>query len=202
MILAEKEYEFLVTYGLDREVFDVLDTGIVRTGGVILGLDGYKDPINLNALVRAIIAYENNGAFDAKSFKGVNQITVSQVKDYIENNPDVGIYLDRYKKSPVVSTSIASFCYWLLSTAVDKPTAEEYLDMVLMGYGLTPNTLEYHLFEKLQRNNNKNSTQTKLSKTAVIANIILGWRRYMGWSKNKAMQITWDHRKGLPSPIE
>jgi hypothetical protein len=202
MILAEKEFEFLVTYGLDREVFDVLDTGIIRTGGVILGLDGHQDAINLNALVRAIIAYENNGDFDAKSFKGVNQITVSQVKEYIEDNSDVITYLDKYKKSSVVSTSIASFCYWALSTAVDRKTAETYLDMVLMGYGLTPNTLEYYLFEKLQRNSSKSSAQTKLSKTAVIANIILGWRRYNGWSKSKTMQITWDHRKGLPSPVE
>jgi len=199
MILADKEYEFLVNYGLDREVFDVIDNGLIRPNSTILELEGHSDTVNLSALVRAIIAYTDNGNYDAKDFKGVNQITISQIKDYLKDNEDVVDYLDRYKKSAVVSCSISSFCYWLLST-VDKTEAENYLDMVFMGYGLTPNTIEHYLFDKLQRN--KNATQNKMTKTAIICNVILGWRRYMGWSKTKAMQITWDVRKGFPKPTE
>jgi hypothetical protein len=41
-----------------------------------------------------------------------------------------------------------------------------------------------------------------MTKLAIICNVILGWRRYMGWSKSKAMQLTWDARKGFPKPTE
>jgi hypothetical protein len=200
MILADKEYEFLVNYGLDREVFDVIDNGLIRPNSTILELEGYSDTVNLSALTRAIIAYIDNGNYDAKDFKGVNQITISEIKEYLEENPDTTNYLDRYRKSAVVSCSISSFCYWLLSSVVDKSTTEGYLDMVFMGYGLTPNTIEHYLFDKLQRN--KNAAQNKMTKTAIICNVILGWRRHMGWSKSKAMQLTWDARKGFPKPTQ
>lgn len=197
LVHANETYKFLINYGLDHDVFDVIDSGLNRSNATILSLEGYEDTQNLSALVRGIIAYTDNGNYDAKDFKGVNQITISQIKDYISENPDVVNYLDRYKKSAVVSNSVASFCYWLLST-VNQEKAEEYLDMVFMGYGLTPGSIEHYLFDKLQRN--KNASQNKMTKTAVICNVILGWKRFMGFSKSKSMQLTWDMRKGFPKP--
>ena len=198
MVMTDTSFETLVVYGLKREVFDVIDNGLIRTNATILGMEGYKDPAGLSALVRAVIAYESNGEYDAKNFTGVNQITISQIKNYLEDNPTLVTYMDRYKKSSVVSAPVAAFCYWLLSQT-NKIKAEMMLDKVLLGYGLIPGTLEHYLFDKLQRN--KNANITKMSKTAVICNIILCWRRFMGWSMSKSMTLQWDTRKGMPKPI-
>ena len=90
---------------------------------------------------------------------------------------------------------VASFTYWLLHK--DNPAkAEEYLDQVLMGFDLKPDTLQAYLFNKLQRN--RNAIQNKMTKVAIMAHIIEGYRRFVGYSKNRSMQITWDTRKGLP----
>jgi hypothetical protein len=198
MVETNTPIEFLINYGLNREVFDVIDNGLSRTNSTILEMDGYKNSANLSALVRSIIAYNDNGNYDAKNFKGVNQITISQIKNFLEDESDTIDYLDRYKKSSVVSASVSSFCYWLLAK-VDAVKAEEMLDKVFLGYGLVPNTIEHYLFDKLQRN--KNANTTKLTKTAVICHVILCWRRVMGWSRSKAMQLNWDSRSPLPKPI-
>lgn len=189
--------EFVAIYGLAPDAIEVIDNGKIRTTGDTLDMNGYNDSNVLASLSRAIIAYQTNGALNQQGFRQINQITKSQVVDFLDKNKNVIGYLDRYKKSQVVSQSIAAFCYWLLST-VDKDQAEAYLDEVFLGYGLQPDTIQSYLFNKLQRN--KNAMQNKMDKTAIISNVILGWRRYMGYSKSTAMQITWDTRRGIPKP--
>ncbi len=187
----------IIHYGLSPEVFPSIDNGKILTNADILNKMGY-DPTNtaiLAALIRSIIAYNTNGNYDSKNFKGVNQITKCQVMDYLEENTDVYDYVEPYKKSSVVSSSVAAFCYWLLSS-VDRKEASNYLDMVFMGYNLTPNTIHHYLYDKLQRN--KNAHQNKMTKLAIICNVILGWRRHMGYSQSKSMQLNWDVRKGFP----
>jgi hypothetical protein len=199
VIEADKACDFVFAYGLDHDVFDVIDNGKIKTGADILGMSGYTDSAILYALSRSIIAYESTGNYNAEVFKGINQITKSQVQHVLEERPDVVEYVDKYKKSTVVSPSVSSFCYWLIASAYGKEEAEAYLDMVLLGYGLEPDTIEAYLYNKLQRN--KNAPQNKMTKTAIIANIILGWRRYKGLSKSNALQLTWDASRGLPSIV-
>lgn len=191
--------DFLVVYGLLPECFKNIDNGKSKTNSDILGMNGFQDPTTTSALTRAIIAYETSGTTEANNFKGVNQITKSQILEYLEAHPEITNFIDKYKKSQVVSPLIASFCYWLLSK-VDQKKTEQYLDQVLLGFNLEPDTIQSHLFNKLQRN--RNTIQNKMTKTSIIANIILGWKRFMGYSKSKALSIVWDARKGIPSPFQ
>jgi len=85
-----------------------------------------------------------------------------------------------------------------LLSQVDEEKAQEYLDMIFMGLNLKPDSMETHIFSKLNRNN---SAQTRMTKTAIIANVIIGWRVFMGWNKPRK-QITWRQSDGLPSPFE
>lgn len=200
---SDTEQAYIIIYGLKPEVFDSIDNGKSRTNTDVIAMKGYENASSLSSLVRSIIGYENCGTLDVRlqsNFgKGVRAITKKQILNYLEDHPEIMDYTERFKKSPVVCKSYASFCYWLLSS-VDKECAEDYLDMVLMGNNLQEGTIERYMFNKLLRN--KNAKQNKLTKTAIIANVILGWRRYMGWSKSKAMQISWDSRNDLPSPTE
>jgi hypothetical protein len=199
--MADQPQDFVVVYGLEPEVFEVVDNGKTRSNADVLGMMNYQEPAMLSALVRNIIAYEKSGVFDpterstSHNFEGVNQITKSQIISYIEENPKVTSYIERYKKNQVVSAPIAAFCYWLLCKK-GKEQAEKYLDQIFLGYDLQPDTIQSYLFNKFQRS--RNAIQNKMSKTAMIANVILGWKRVAGVSKSQVMQITWDTRRGLP----
>ena len=199
-----KPMETIVSYGVDPNSFDVTDNGKTRTNADVLDMLGYTDPNALAALVRSIIAYEQSGSPDTKKgkrFDGNNTITKSQIIDFLNERPDVADYVERYKKNNLVSVSIAAFCYWLFTETHDKSLAEEYLDKVFLGINLSENTIEYYLHRKLQRNKMSQS-QTSMNKNSIVANVILGWRRFMGYSKSKALQLNWDTRYGFPDPCK
>jgi len=200
-IEADIPIKFVMTYGVAKGAIEAIDNGKTRTYGDVASLRGITDPIMTTSLARAIMAYESSGVFDVKSDKrfrtpGINQITKSQTMAFIEKNPNIITFLERYRKNNVVSPVVAAFCYWRLSK--DKSdVAKNYLDSVLMGYDIQPDTIQAYVFSKLQRN--RNALQTKMSKTAIIANIFEGYRRVAGYSKSKSLQITWDVRNGLPT---
>jgi hypothetical protein len=197
VIKSNTSQNFLISYGVDKSTFDVMDNGKSRTTSDVLGMMKYENSAILAALARTILAYERNGGFNAKNFKGANQISKSETIAYIEANPEIGNYIERYKKCSLVPSSVTSFLYWLFSN-INKAHAEQYLNMVLMGYGISPDTLESYLFNKLQRN--RNAIQNKMTKNAVISNIIIGWNRFRGHSKSSAIQIIWKPENGLPKP--
>ena len=197
VIKSDIPQNFLISYGVDKSAFDVMDSGKSRTYADVLGMMKYKNPAILGALARTILAYERNGGFEAKNFKSTNQISKSETIAYIEANPDIVNYVERYKKCNLTGSSTTAFLYWLFSN-IDQTDAEKYLDMVLMGYGISSDTLESYLFNKLQRN--RNAIQNKMTKNAIIANIIIGWNRFRGYSKTSAIQITWKPENGLPKP--
>lgn len=201
IIQSDIPQDCLVVYGLNRDSFDIIDSGKSRSFGDIAQIKGYTDPALLASLARAIIAYESTGDVDSGNSKfksgGTYQITKTQVMNYLEDHPEIQFYLDRYRKCPVASSTTSAFCYWMLSSNGDQEKAETYLDSVFHGYNLQPNTIEEYLHNKLVRNAKAN--QNKMTKKAIMANIIEGYRRVAGISKNKSMQITWDSRNGLPT---
>lgn len=196
---------FDVVYGLPEKAFGVIDNGKTRTNSEILSMMGYDNSSVLSAMVRSIISYQSTGNADAKkaqAFRGANQITKSQIIDYLQDHPELENYVERYAKGQIVSNSIASFCYWLLDNDPNatEGCAEDYLDQVLLGLNLKENTIETYLFNKLQRN--RNALQNKMNKTSIIGNIILGWKRYMGYSQSKTLQINYRASAGLPNPYK
>ena len=189
-----------VSFGVDPASFDRTNNIKPRTTADVLDMCGFKQSNDLSALIRSVISYGQSGNPDAKTIKvgGVNTITTSEVLAYAQDNPIITTYIEKYPKNQVVSKQIAAFCYWLFSTTHCESDAEEYLDKVLLGLDLQSGDLETYLFNKLQRNKYKKTGN--MSKICVVGNIIEGWRRYMGYSKSKSKQISWDSRKELPNP--
>lgn len=191
--------DFIAVYGINKQAFDVIDNGKSRSYGDIASIKGYKDPMMVTSLARLMVVYDNYGAVDAdeKQFRGagLNQVTKTQTMEYLDSHPNIGEYIERYRKNNLISPVVAGFVYWLLQND-NKPLAEQYLDQVLLGYSLKPETIQSYVFSKLQRN--RNAIQNKLTKKAIIYNLIEGYRRVAGYSKATALSITFDPAKGIP----
>lgn len=191
--------DFIAVYGINKQAFDVIDNGKSRSYGDIASIKGYKDPALVTSLARLMIVYNNYGSFDAdeKQFRGAgpNQITKTQVMEYLDSHPNLGKYIEKYRKNNLISPVVAGFVYWILQN-YDKTLSIEYLDQVLLGYGVKPETIQSYVFSKLQRN--RNAIQNKLTKKAIIYNLIEGYRRFAGLSKNNSLQISFDPSKDLP----
>lgn len=200
VIVADTPLEFMIVYGIERAGFDGIDGGKPRSYRDIVGMNGHSDTGILATLTRSVIAFEKTGTLDSrkKQFRsgGHNQITRSEILNYLEENPEIKDYIPRYQKNNLISPALAAFVYWILSKD-NKDNAESYLDKTLLGYDLKENTIEAYVFNKLQRN--RNAIQKKMEKQSIIANLIEGYRRVVGLSNNKSIQITWDARGGLPT---
>ena len=199
LLVSNTSQTFNFVYGINKEAFDVIDSGKTRSFADVAQIKGYSDPLALTSLARFVIANSLDGSLDPqeKRFRcgGAYQITKSQVLTFLEHNPDLPNYLTRYRKCSIISPVTAAFCNWLL-TKDNETAALEYLDNIIFGYNLKPNTIQSYVHNKLMRN--AKAFQNKMTKKAIISNIILGYNRVMGYSKNKSQQITWDVRDGFP----
>lgn len=191
--------DFIAVYGINKTAFDVIDNGKSRSYGDIASIKGYKDPALVTSLARLMIVFNDHGSIDAdeKQFRGagVNQISKTQVMEYLDSHPNLGKYIEKYRKNNLISPVVAGFVYWMLQKD-NKDLAEQYLDQVLLGYGVKPETIQSYVFSKLQRN--RNAIQNKLTKKAIIYNLIEGYRRMAGYSGNNSLQISFDPTKGIP----
>lgn len=200
VIKSETPVLFKIEFGADPVIFMSLDGGRPRTNGHHLGLLGYDNPTQLSSFMRTVIAYEKEGQVDTKKtgkrFEGSNQISINQIKDRVEDEPEITGHMKRYTTN-VVNGTISAFVSWLLS-AKDPVKAQDYLEQVLNGERLNRDSQNWALYQKLDRN--KRKSNRRMSRTEVMANLVIGWNRFLvGRVSNYS--ISWDEKKHkFPTP--
>src|SRR4051812_23704453 len=58
VVMSGMTVRMMVTYGLDADRFDVMDTGAKRTSGDIIKMAGFSNGPGVSAVVRLVIAYD------------------------------------------------------------------------------------------------------------------------------------------------
>lgn len=171
-----------IARNVDREAFEVIDTGKNRAASDVLAISGYNHGNNRAAIARNVITHRSGN--DVKMAKGsassdANRDAVSNKKilDFVENN-DLDAYIDfgriANSKSRLLSlTEYATYCF--LFSEKSPSEAVEFLTKVSSGAGLKEGDPALILRRVLERN---------LTSTAKITGrvkkyyIIRAWNAY------------------------
>jgi hypothetical protein len=129
----EIEVEFQINEDVDTEVFDVVDTGNMRSGKDILALLGERDPLNLNAAVRHLYLFYNVPHFQW----GRTRVTNHQIREMLSEHPTIRDEVVTSKKLvPIGITGTAAAVGLYVCREVHAPGMEEFVDGLRHGAGL------------------------------------------------------------------
>ncbi len=185
-----------VTWGLEDDVFDVLDTGLPRSAQQILAIAGYTNQIHLAASARLVFQFDN---LDFKYWRGTkisNHEILKTVQD--TNIQEYLPYATPLAQVGFIPSATAA-AYYVCERALPTGPHEEYLEALKTG-------LDYRgqddprriLREYMVRS--KGQPKVRREAASHMALYIIAWNDFA--KKRKRNAISWRSTQAFPQPIE
>jgi len=205
IIQSQTEHDFLICYGLENEIFDVLDTGKNRSASDVLSIKGFERYTSVAALTKMIIRY-NRGSYSGllqgtggKSTSSANATVTNQdILEYAELN-DLTPYI-RFghvlnDKCKILTGTVYAFFFFLF-TNIDEQAANVFFEKLVSGVNLTEKDPVLYLRNKLFEDLSANNKMTQRSK---LGYVIKCWNLYR---KNEECSfIRFNIKDQMPDPI-
>lgn len=185
-----------VTFGLEDDVFDVLDTGLPRSAAQVLAIAGYSNQSQLAAAARLLFMYDNLDFKFWRSTKISNHEILKTVQDsgIVEYIPYATVL------SPVgfIPSSVTAG-YYVCERALPTGPHEEFLDAITNGlnYNGTDDPRRV-LREYMVRS--KGQPKVRRDAAMHMALYIIAWNDFA--KKRKRNTISWRTTMAFPQPIE
>lgn len=188
-----------VVEGVESRAQDVLDTGSRRTTADSLKLDGYRNTTVLAATARLAMKHRDGGM--SKGTKSLRIYTTSDVREFIDDNPDLTSAVDELQnlKGRIdLTLSTACFCGWLLAR-VDADDASKFWTSLANnatdGAGDPRNAL-------LRRLSNARRTNEHLSVETQVALVLRAWNAWRRGQQLTSLPVSsYTGEIAVPKPI-
>lgn len=178
---------FLVIGGLDDKIIDVIDTGISRSAGDVLNMNGVENSTNLAAVCRRVLNFKMNrksASFiggDGKRAPGTTSADVicnSRIYEEVSTDPRyaaaVRAAAKLYGGSRILSLSQYGLLYFLFSEK-DPDSAWEFLSKLAYGIGLSEDSPIYALRQRMER---ERDTKIKYADSLKMYWFFYCWNRF------------------------
>lgn len=186
IVESNRQQDMLITYGVERDTRDTIDTGVNRTAGDVLGMTGVTYGSNIAALSRMILSYERNH----KKFLGrTGDISAQEVlsrarKDNLLVDAVTYTYSHLPKFKRFAKGSIIAFCYYWFAVESGSPAkAKTFMEQIREGRELKSNSPAYVVREYL-------STRPKLTTVDKIECLIKSWNAWIKDDEIKVFKLT------------
>jgi len=143
IIEAGISLEMTITRGVDQELFNVLDTGRLRTGADLLALNGYKNHHRLSAVCQFLMNFYSGKIATAASNRGrtsgKHKITKDQILEYANNHPEmvdwIGECQEYYDSFRYIGSGLTFGMYCILKRQHPRLT-EQFFEKLFFGIEL------------------------------------------------------------------
>jgi len=187
---------FLVVYDVPKAAHRTIDGGIVpRSPGDILHFSGVKNPKNMAAIAKKILAWNKN-----KISIGVGTIytvSTSEVVEFVLDN-DLSEYVEfaqtMYGKARFFHLSDVGFLFWLFSQ-INHEDAIAFLTLLHTGTDLREDSPIYVLRKRLEKDLFSKSNLPASEKQALV---IKAWNFYRQRKSIKVLKYSIDEEKPMP----
>jgi len=202
VVMSNTTQEFMITTGLDDDVFDVLDSGKIRTAGDVLSTIGVDNPRKVATVAKFAILYKRgkytyfNGGSNTRASKGA-LVTNQQVRQFVEENPDIAKTVNKSiklnSKFKNISFTVFGGMYYILNE-VDPIRCKEFFDKLVTGLNLNVNDPVYAIREKFIR-----ASANPLLKVSVNDAVFYIAKAWCYFKEDKqAKQIRRSKKEGFP----
>lgn len=193
-----KPIDMYIAEGLDNKVFQVLDTGKVRSASDVLSMQGYKNSNNVAGSIRAILLFKQGYYSTTKAgrnSKATNTAVLKFAQEHPEINEIISYTFGIYRQFRFMSHSIITMLYWILSKkAQDK--ADIFFEKYATGIDLSATSPIRHLRERLLKDS---VNKSKLNARDKMALFIFAWNAFL--QGKKMQQLTLQKNYVFPKPL-
>ncbi|WP_320055727.1 hypothetical protein [Desulfuromonas thiophila] len=152
IVKSGKSIMMNVSYGLDADVFDVLDTGGNRSRADVLSIAGH--PPRVARIISAAIPYcitYDAGFVPSKNFPRKHGNTNIATLEYFQFNAplaDSALFITKMpRRDAIIKESIACFMHYQISKK--HKDADDFIQQVLTGDGVTARTAVFEIRKML-----------------------------------------------------
>ncbi len=160
VILTKKSIKVLIVYGLDPEVYKVIDSGKRRNLSDALAINGEKSCKVLASTLALLYHYLEDGKERISPGRGTGEtvslkLQTEEALQLLEKNTGIRDSIKKvYPVGKVMHVSAAVFCHYLFSKK-DADAADDFFNKLATGIGLTKRSpilalREAFLFDKLE----------------------------------------------------
>lgn len=173
IILSGMPITCLVAFGVDADVFSVLDQGKRRTASDSFAISGEKGYAALAAAALIVHGFETGNMAGSGA-------SPDQLLDVVERHPGLReslAYCDHLRNNRRhLPVSVATAVHYLGGRAEGrKEMADKFFKELYEGEGLTRSSVTYKLRERLLANK---ASRSKLGKRALLHLVAKAWLRY------------------------
>jgi hypothetical protein len=161
----------MVTYDLDFDVFDTVDSGAKRTASDVFSVQGEKNTAVLAGAARIFTRYLNG---DIE--KPDNKLTTSDIEKTLRKYPEIreSVTFTVMNKTKIISPSIAAACHFIFSQ-INKEEADMFMFKFMTGAGINVNDQTFPLRSRMIDNS---ASKSKLPQKYIIALIFKSWNAF------------------------
>lgn len=148
-IKADTGFRTLVVEGVQDESFKTIDTGVPRTGGDLLGIEGHKNTRVLASALSNLWRWERGN--DREFVDWSLSPSKSVLFEVLERHPDIEPFCGKaHVVAKLMSVGLAAACWYLFSKK-DPVLADLFFSSLATGLSLNQDDPVYTLREKLIR---------------------------------------------------
>jgi hypothetical protein len=183
-----------VTFGLDDNAFEVLDTGLSRTANQILAIAGYTNQIALAASARLLFLYDN---YDYKYWRKT-KVTNHDVLNTVRQTA-----IDQYlpEATPVAPIGLiipaTAVGYFVCERAMPSGPIEEFLHGLKTGEDMKADDPRMVLRNYAIRS--KGQAKVRRDAYQHLALFIISWNDFV--QKKRRNMISWRSSQDFPIPF-
>lgn len=177
LIKYGRPLQLCVARGLDDDIFEVLDTGKVRTSADVLQISGFRNANALSGVVRSIKSFQA-GAVASNGGKSRVAVSNSHIRAFVESNPSIHelvVYSQtvskRFKGLPPAQIGML---YWILSHR-HQEKADVFFEKYSTGIDLSEKSPIRILRERLMKDM---ISKSKLRTRDKMALFIKAWNHF------------------------
>ena len=201
IVASGKTIECRVTFGEDRQTFQVLDAGRGRSGGDVLHIAGYKYWNNLSAAARVLAGAMSDRPWTVPTLSAADVLSVvdenAGMQEVCAEGTLVAIKLRTSSAPPIAA-------FYLIRQRAKRPDRlAEFVQKLADGTELTRrdpililrNMIAMHAFET-----KRGGSGFGAAKMRVCAAIILAWNRWDSGLAATERGLTWNPAEPFPMP--
>lgn len=185
----------MITYDLDFDVFDTVDSGKKRTASDVFSVQGEKNTTILAGAARIFTRYLNG---DIE--KPDNKLTTSDIEKTLRKYPEIreSVTFTANHKTKIISPSIAAACHFIFSQ-INKEEADMFMLKFITGAGINVNDQAFLLRSRMIDNA---ASKSKLPQKYILALIFKSWNAFREGRIIKTLRYTsdGDAREQYPVP--
>jgi hypothetical protein len=177
IVMTGKPLECLIIWGLDPEVFSVLDSGLPRQASDVLHVLKGTDVSEASVVLRSLLPLEAGlNIFDSTQRSLVTKTDIANA--YIARKDEIneGVIAGRKVAGAIGGNRSAWALFYLLVAAKHPHDADEFVETIASGANLSEGDPRLALRNWLQRGDNQKNTEQRFYYLATYIKVFNSWR--------------------------